>query len=214
MGSKLKIKVCGMKYPANIEEVQKLNPDYLGFIFYPGSPRYMVREGLAPTMEQLPASIQKVGVFVDAEISEVLEKAREYGLNLLQLHGDESPDQCERLRGEGFKVIKVFRMEENFDFSQLIPFERMVDFFLFDTKGPNYGGSGIPFDWDILKGYSLSTPYFLSGGVGPENIRLIKNMNYENLVAIDVNSRVEKEPGLKDIGKIARLKVELKKLNH
>lgn len=203
-----------MKNASNIEAVKRVAPDYLGFIFYPESPRYMGKEGLHKTIAELPSSIEKVGVFVNAEVSEVMKAAREYGLDLVQLHGDESPDVCNQLKMAGYKIIKVFRIEKDFDFHQLKPYEHLVDFFLFDTRGQSYGGNGIPFDWEVLNGYPLQTPYFLSGGVGLENIHLIRNFDHENLVAIDVNSRVEIEPGLKDLGKVTQLKDELKKLNN
>ncbi len=206
----MKIKVCGMKFPENIQEVASLRPDYLGFIFWEPSPR-----SFSGSLPELPDEIGKVGVFVDAAISDILEKTRVHALDLIQLHGDESPEFCIALRKEletlkeseqGLKgptaVVKAFAVDQNFSFDTLRNYEAGVDYFLFDSKGPLPGGNGFAFDWSLLKGYTLNTPFFLSGGIGieeTENLRhFLRTPLAEKCHAIDVNSGFEVQPGLKD----------------
>ena len=193
------IKICGMKYPENIIEVGSLLPDYMGFIFWEKSARYF--DGEIPN---LPKSIKKVGVFVNASLEEILEKIKIHDLQAVQLHGEESVEFCELLKKNTPKlieVIKVFPILDTFDFSLLEPFEPLCDFFLFDTKGKLPGGNGTTFDWTVLKQYPSSKPFFLSGGIGIEELESIKEILKTNLPihAIDVNSKFESEPGLKKI---------------
>ncbi len=164
----MRIKVCGMKH--NIEEVASLGPDFLGLIFWEGSPRAF--SGLLPSLPDPP---EKVGVFVDAPLEEVLTKIKAYGLRLVQLHGNESPSFCgalrERLAGSEFPgtevgIIKVFSVKGSFDFNRLRPYEAVCDYYLFDAKGELPGGNGYGFDWQLLAGYPSRKPYFLSGGIG------------------------------------------------
>jgi phosphoribosylanthranilate isomerase len=192
-----KIKICGMKHPENILEIAALQPDYLGFIFYEKSPRYVENE--IPTLDK---SIQKVGVFVNATLEEIMEKVTTHGLNLVQLHGEESPVLCSSLQQNKLKVIKSFNIDNLFNFNILNEYFNSCDYFLFDTKGTNYGGNGTTFDWRILEKYSLDKPYLLSGGIGPDNISDLKDFfqkNYaKHCIAIDGNSQFEIEPGLKN----------------
>lgn len=207
----LRLKICGMKYPDNLQAVAALQPDYLGFIFYPKSKRYMA-DTLSPEMVQaLPAGIQKVGVFVNADTEYILEQAKVYGLQQLQLHGDESPEQCAALQGRGYVIVKAFGVDEHFDFELLKAYAPVVDYYLFDTKGPAYGGHGITFDWSVLQHYDKHKPFFLSGGIGLEEIEGLRELKDFPMYALDVNSCFEEEPGLKITGKLQLLQEQLRK---
>jgi phosphoribosylanthranilate isomerase len=202
------IKICGMKYPDNIIEVGSLLPDYMGFIFWENSSRYF--DGVIP---DLPKSIKKVGVFVNETVEVILAKAQKYNLQAIQLHGHESVEFCQELRNNlkqiQFEIIKVFSVDDTFDFEVLKPFETVCDYFLFDTKGKLPGGNGTTFDWKVLKNYPSSKPFFLSGGIGIEEIDFIEEILKTKLPihALDLNSKFEREPGLKD-------KTILKKFRH
>ncbi|MEM7512721.1 MAG: phosphoribosylanthranilate isomerase [Bacteroidota bacterium] len=195
----MRLKVCGMKYQENVEEVLALQPDYLGFIFYAPSKRFM--EG--SLNKEWVASIEvseKVGVFVDEEMEVIKQRIQDYQLDLVQLHGKESPSYCEEIRQLGVKVVKAFSIgKEGFDFGLLESYEQVVDYFLFDTKGKHPGGNGITFNWDILKNYQLETPFWLSGGITLEHVDAIHAIQHPKLMAIDVNSGFETEPGRKQI---------------
>ncbi len=203
----MQLKVCGMKYAENIEAILGLKPDYMGFIFYPQSKRY-VTEVQTDFINQLDFP-NKTAVFINADLQEIITIAQKGNFKILQLHGDESPELCAKLKNEyGFTVIKAFGIGENFDFSVLEIYKPLVDYFLFDTKGKEYGGNGLSFDWNILKNYDQTIPFFLSGGIGLENMEELISFvteNKLNLQAIDVNSRFETEPGLKDRGRIEKL---------
>ena len=199
----MKLKVCGMKYEQNIKDVAQLHPDYMGFIFYEKSPRYF--NGNLPI---LPKSTQKVGVFVNAFLDDILDKIRRYNLQFVQLHGNESPNFCKALKKTSVKVIKVFSISDDFNFDTIKPYESVCDYFLFDTKGKYHGGNGIAFDWNLLKNYPSKKPFFLSGGIGVEEIEKIKKMNLP-IHAIDVNSKFEIEPGLKNLQLIKELQNEI-----
>ena len=181
-----------MKYPENILEVSQLLPEYLGFIFYEKSSRYF--DGEIP---EIPASIKKVGVFVNATYDEVISKIEKYKLNLIQLHGNETPAFCENLKQDKIEIIKVFSIDDDFDFEILEKYEPVCDYFLFDTKGKLHGGNGVTFNWQILENYKSKKPLFLSGGIGIEEIKKIKTLNLP-IYAIDVNSKFELVPGLKN----------------
>lgn len=200
----IKIKLCGMKFSDNISEIASLQPDFMGFIFFEKSPRNF--ENYIP---DLPNSIKKVGVFVNASLEEIEEKVTKYQLDFIQLHGDESPELCHLLQQNKFKVIKAFSVDNKFNFSTLNYYINFCDYFLFDTKGTNYGGNGITFDWSVLENYKLEKPYFLSGGIGEENIDEVKSFlakDYaKNCIAIDCNSKLEVSPGLKSTEKTKRL---------
>lgn len=210
----MKLKVCGMKL--NTLEVATLDPDYLGFIFWEPSKRYF--EGTIP---KLPASIKKVGVFVDAPLEEILKKVDTYDLQAVQLHGKESPEFCidlkkinidrsKALEESNLEIIKVFSIKDDFDFSILTPYENVCDYFLFDTKGKLPGGNGFTFSWEVLKNYPSTKPYFLSGGIGLDEIEKIREFQQRPesryCHTIDVNSKFESEPGLKDIKKLKEFK--------
>lgn len=200
----LQIKICGMKFPDNITEIALLQPDYLGFIFYGKSLRNFENE-----IPDIPKSINKVGVFVNASLEEILEKTTQFELDFVQLHGDESPEFCHLIQQNKIKVIKAFSIDNQFNFNELNNYNKCCDYFLFDTKGTNYGGNGFTFDWSVLENYKLDKPYFLSGGIGIENIEDVKSFftkNYsENCIAIDCNSKLEIAPGLKSTEKVKQL---------
>ncbi|PWS29546.1 N-(5'-phosphoribosyl)anthranilate isomerase [Pedobacter yonginense] len=200
----MKIKVCGMKFAANIASVAALKPDYLGFIFYEQSPRF-INEVSAELIKYIPQEIKTVGVFVDEEVEKIKEKVNQHQLNAVQLHGGESVEDCSNLKSSipGLEIIKAFGLDEDFDFSILVPYTDVVDYFLFDTKTKAHGGSGKTFDWSILDGYTLNKAYFLSGGIDLEHAEPITKINDARLYALDVNSRFELEPGLKNADRIA-----------
>lgn len=199
-GKDIRLKVCGMRDPDNIVVVGERHPDYMGFIFYEKSPRYVGEEFLIP--DGLPRTVQRVGVFVNESTEVMLEKARKYDLSALQLHGGEAPDQCVALRDAGYKVIKAFRVDSTFDFRKTGLYNDAADFFLFDTKGEYYGGNAVSFDWGLLKQYDQSLPFFLSGGLSPENAGSIVSLLDMNLYALDVNSGVESAPGMKSLARL------------
>ena len=203
--SQLKLKVCGMRDSGNIRQLLKLQPDYMGFIFYEKSKRF-VPELDAELLNDFPSETKKVGVFVNASLEEVKGKVDRYGLDLVQLHGDESVEYVGDLFAAGIRVIKVFSVGDSFDFEQLKPYKGLVDFFLFDTKGKERGGNGVTVDWELLKAYDQSVPFFLSGGIDNENISALESLKGMNIHAIDVNSKYEISPGLKDIEELKKLK--------
>ena len=198
----MKIKVCGMREEKNLLEILEEPPDFIGLIFYEKSSRYV--GNLSPqTTDMIPAYIGKTGVFVNAKIDYITEQVEKYKLDLVQLHGKETPDFCNSLKKilKPFdtKIIKVFNIDEAFDFNETIPYESIIDFYLFDTKGKLPGGNGKVFNWELLKNYRGKIPYFLSGGIGPEHIEIIKQLKLEQLYAVDINSRFETAPALKNV---------------
>ncbi|UZH56831.1 phosphoribosylanthranilate isomerase [Salinimicrobium tongyeongense] len=193
-----------MREPENMSRIAALKPDYLGLIFFDGSPRNVVGE-----IFQVDQNIRKTGVFVNASEENILEKIKKYQLSALQLHGDESPEFIRSLKqqiSEEIELIKVFGIKEDFDFEKLQPYEAIVDYFLFDTRGKNRGGNGISFNWEILENYSSNTPFFLSGGIGPGDAAAVKELYHtfqkrqkeEVFYGIDVNSKFETAPAVKD----------------
>ena len=202
----MKLKVCGMKYGDNIKEVAKLKPDLMGFVFYTRSKRYVGEHFDLKYLVGLPKNIDTVGVFVNSTRSYILHKVMRYQLDIVQLHGDESPEFCRDLRGS-VRVMKAFGLHDDFDMITLDRYKPFCDYFLFDTKTKHYGGSGKKFNWEILKKYDGALPFFLSGGISPENYKEIKKIKWLKPEGIDVNSRFELRPGLKDVN-------ELKKLRH
>jgi len=199
----MKLKICGMKNPENIIEASKLLPDFMGFIFWEKSARYF-----DDNIPKLPESIQKVGVFVNETIENVVDKIQKYQLQIVQLHGNESAEYCSELKKQNIKIIKVFSIANDFDFEDLKPFETVADYFLFDTKGKLPGGNGTKFNWKILQNYPSKRPFFLSGGIGIDEINNIKNLNLP-IFAIDINSKFETEPGLKNVALIKHFKAKL-----
>jgi phosphoribosylanthranilate isomerase len=203
----LKIKICGMREPQNIREVGALVPDYMGFIFYPGSPRYV---GAAPNLPEVEG-VKRVGVFVGEEPSVVVALAGRYHLQVVQLHGQEPPQEVELLKDCGLEVWKVFGVEDAFDFSQTEGY-RAADYFLFDTHSPAYGGAGKPFNWSKLNEYSQEKPFFLSGGLDESLLEEAQRQSHWNLAGLDFNSRLELAPGLKDVKKVERIVKSFKRV--
>ena len=198
---KFKIKVCGMSQASNIANVAELQPDYLGFIFYDKSPR-AISSVSAELIKYVPETIKTVGVFVNEDLELVIDNVIKYKLKAVQLHGSEEPAYCEALKETGVEVIKAFGIREGFEFNLLENYLKAVDYFLFDTQTEQHGGSGKQFDWSLLKNYRLDKPYFLSGGIGLEQIEQLNEIDDDRLFAIDVNSKFETEPGFKDINKL------------
>ena len=221
------IKVCGMRDAENIRQVEALGVDLMGFIFWPRSSRYV-----AQRPSYLPTRCRRVGVFVDENIETVRRIADDYALDIIQLHGQESPDYCAQLHGR--PIIKAFNIATADDFVQTEPYAGLVDYFLFDTKGKSVGGNGEKFDWSVLSAYSGSTPYLLSGGIGPDDapaLRTFFSVGYgsddapalrtsfsvgcgsaaANCVGIDLNSRFELAPGLKDVAALRQFLNEIKR---
>ncbi len=202
----MKIKVCGMRDPQNILSLAKMQPDYMGLIFYPQSNRYAADPDKS-ILSSLPASISLTGVFVDEQEQEVIQKVFDYGLSAVQLHGAESADYCKSLKAKlkeslpakPIELIKAFGIDSEFDFSRLEAYSEVVDYFLFDTKTSEHGGSGIAFDWSVLDEYDGEKQFFLSGGLSPDNIDSLFNLKTKKIYALDLNSRFETEPGLKNI---------------
>jgi phosphoribosylanthranilate isomerase len=203
-----KIKVCGMKYAANVAAIADLHPDYLGFIFYPKSPR-SVDEVSAELIKYIPKEIKTVGVFVDEELEEVKTLVQQHQLKAVQLHGSESVAFCAEVRQLGIEVIKAFGVHADFNFEQLSPYQENVDYFLFDTQTPSHGGSGKVFDWTLLEKYVLNTPYFLSGGISSVHSQTLGDIKDDRFYAVDVNSKFELEPGLKDVEGLSKFLKEL-----
>ena len=199
-----KIKVCGMRDAENIRELVKLEPDYIGFIFYEKSPRYVGKKIPAEILDAIPENIKKVGVFVNASEREMKNIITQNSLNVVQLHGNESPEMCQIIRMAGVQVIKAFPVDENFDFHSIRRYRENCDFYLFDTKTPQYGGSGKQFDWTLLDKQDFTKPVFLSGGIGLEDAEKIINLNNKDIKVVDINSRFELEPGVKDIEKVKK----------
>ena len=197
------IKVCGMREAENIREVEALGIDWMGFIFWPKSSRYVAEQPV-----YLPTKCKRVGVFVDEDIEQVQRIADRYIIDIIQLHGHETPEYIQKL--EGRVIIKAFNIATATDFEQTKSYEGIVDFFLFDTKTKLPGGSGEQFDWRVLSAYHGDTPFLLSGGIGPDDAERIRNFNHPKCVGIDLNSRFETAPGLKDINKLKEFIKEIR----
>jgi len=206
----MKIKVCGMRNPSNINDLVKLKPDYIGFIFYPKSKRFIGEQIPDEIQSLIPVYIQKVGVFVDEPFDNLLEKFKSNKLDMIQLHGRELPGYCERLKKLDIPVIKVFSIDTAFDFETVKSYDPFCDYYLFDTASELRGGSGLKFDWKKLDQYKDDKPYFLSGGIKSTDVEEIKQITHDELFAIDVNSGFEIEPGVKDIPKLKSFIAELR----
>jgi phosphoribosylanthranilate isomerase len=194
----MKIKVCGMKIPENIRKLSLLQPDYMGFIFYKNSKRFV--GDLDPEiLSAIPNRIKKVGVFVNEKSDEIERTVHLYNLQAIQLHGDETPETCEYFRKKGQEVIKAIRISTKEDLLKSEEYVDSCDYLLFDTKTPLYGGSGKQYDWEILKDYGNRIPFFLSGGIGPDDLSRILSFHHPFLSGIDLNSKFEREDFQKNI---------------
>lgn len=212
---RLLIKVCGMREADNIREVEALHPDYMGFICWPGSRRYVGRRP-----DYLPAACHRTGVFVNPDIRQVAEQADLLGLDTIQLHGHETPEFCrevKRLRGrdgQPLTLIKAFGVSPGQPLPRTAPYEEACDCFLFDTSCPTAGGSGRTFDWGALAAYDGHTPFFLSGGIGPDSLEALRHFAHPCWTGVDLNSRFELSPALKDVERLARFMKAFKEQNH
>ncbi|UMB53952.1 phosphoribosylanthranilate isomerase [Lutibacter sp. A64] len=209
----MKIKVCGMRDAENISELIQLKPDYLGFIFYGKSKRFVTN---FPKLE-IPSTIKKVGVFVNETVDNIIEIVEENKLDAVQLHGNESPEYIEELKVlliKKVEIFKAFSVDDNFDFSKTEPYQKVCDYLLFDTKGKDYGGNGVKFNWQVLDNYKGNLPYLLSGGISKKDAQalllFLSKQEAEKCIGVDINSGFEIEPALKNINDIKEFKQNLK----
>lgn len=191
------IKVCGMRDAENIRQVEELHPDWMGFIFWPKSSRYV-----SDFPEYMPIYAKRVGVFVDEDIDTVRRIAEDYALDIIQLHGKERAKYAGQLRE--WEIIKAFNIATPEDLEQTKGYEGVVDYFLFDTKGKSVGGNGEKFDWSVLEHYNGETPFLLSGGIGPDDAERVNAYHHPRCMGIDLNSRFESRPGYKDINQLSK----------
>lgn len=221
----MKVKVCGITQLSQLNELPGLGVDYAGFIFYAPSPRFVEKHGLAgPAVKKAKLPLYKVGVFVDATYEQVMRRIEEYGLDMVQLHGHETPYECQKIAAH-IDVVKAFRFSENDHVQWTIKdYYADTDAFLFDTGVPAskeeredktlYGGTGRKFNWNRLKGLQIHKPFFLSGGIEPTDVPTVKEFMKDSvakdMIAVDINSRFESSPGVKDIQKVATFINELK----
>lgn len=198
------IKVCGMRDSQNISALARLSIDWMGMIFWSGSKRYV-----STPPDHLPQGLKIVGVFVDASLDDIRQHVVDYQLDLIQLHGHETPEFLKALKP--LILVKAFNIASTNDLKQTEAYDGIADYFLFDTKGKVVGGNGEKFDWSVLSSYQGSTPFLLSGGIGPEDAESVKSFHHPKCIGIDLNSRFEIAPGLKDINKLATF---IKQLNY
>ncbi len=191
----VKIKICGMTDIDNISKILFLEPDYMGFIMWPKSPRCVIGKFSPDMLSIIPPTVKRTGVFVDASETEVRDAIAAYGLSAVQLHGHEQPRFCAQIKDLGVEVFKAFHIEDSHDFDSVWDYTEVVDYYLFDTKTPSMGGSGRSFDWQLILRQPLRTPWILSGGIGPDNI---VDAAQSGASIIDLNSKFETEPGIKD----------------
>lgn len=207
----MKLKICGMNNQENTLSISELQPDFLGFIFWRDSKRYCDN-----VIENIPDTIQKVGVFVDADYNEIVDKIISHQLNYVQLHGEETTDFCLQLRNTTIKVIKAITIDSEFNFNELKYNKNCIDYFLFDTKGKLPGGNGTTFDWEILNQYKEDIPYFLSGGISleewPKLEKFLQSEASKKCFAVDINSQFEDDFGIKNKQKIKAFQEKLKQI--
>ena len=201
-----------MRESQNILALAEMQPDFMGFIFYEKSARFTGEILEKKTLKSLPKNIKKTGVFVNEKFENLLKTWKQYNLDFVQLHGNETVEFCEKIKNEGLKIIKVFSVDSSFDFAETTPFESFIDYFLFDTKSEGgYGGHGKTFDWQILDNYTGEKPFLLAGGISPENYEDLKEIKNKNFVGIDVNSKFEISPGHKNIKALRELFEKIRK---
>ncbi len=209
----MNIKVCGITEMKQLQQLDGLDIDFAGLIFYKESPRYIGDKISKKELKKADFDLKKVGVFVNPEMIDVLDAIDDYGLDAVQLHGDESPEMCEDLSSE-VEVIKAFRVTDGVDIDKLVaPYDAVCDYYLFDTGGlkESFGGTGKQFDWSILTNAKIEKPFFLSGGVAPDDAAKVKAFTHPDFFGVDINSLFEKEPGVKDMGKVLHFRQGLKK---
>lgn len=205
------VKVCGMKYPDNINAVGALYPDFMGFIFYPLSSRYVV--SLDTSDLDIATTIGRIGVFVNEDTQIIEERIKNFGLTGVQLHGNETPATCGYFMKKGYTVFKAFGINDDFNFNSLCAYADVVDMFVFDTKVKSHGGSGMKFDWSVLDKYQLTVPFLLSGGISENDALEVKKIIHPSLAGVDLNSCFEIKPGQKDVSKLTHFIQELYQQN-
>jgi phosphoribosylanthranilate isomerase len=207
------IKVCGITSVEQLKDLQLIGVDYAGLIFYPLSPRFVGKHKMqASETNEQQISIRKIGVFVNQQEDDLLKLVDDWGIEMVQLHGEETPDYCERISKQ-VKVIKAFRVGTVDDIELMVsPYRDVVDYFLFDTMGEKYGGTGKQFDWNLVSNKALGKPYFLSGGIGADMDKELNDFasTQKDLYAVDVNSKFEVSPGIKNMGLIRKFVDSLK----
>lgn len=191
-----------MRDPENISGVAAVFPDFMGFIFYPKSTRFVGERFSAEHLKDIPESVKKVGVFVNELPDKVIETCKRLDIQVAQLHGGETPEYCQQIKASGLTVFKAFSVDESFDFAQLSGYSKVCDYYLFDTKGHLPGGTGQKFNWQLLGNYKELVPFFLSGGIGPDDLEAIQNFEHPRWRGLDVNSGFELSPALKDVDKV------------
>jgi len=210
--SELKIKVCGMRYPENISGVVATMPDFIGFIFYPKSKRFVGMDLSVDVLDLIPQTVKKVGVFVNESQLKVIKICQDLNINIVQLHGWESPEYCKNILESGITVFKAFSVDEYFDFDKLKAYTTVCNYFLFDTKGILPGGSGLKFNWQLLDNYIGEVPFFLSGGIGPEDVEAVLKLMHPMMFGIDINSGFEVSPALKDVSKVNKFITKIRSI--
>jgi phosphoribosylanthranilate isomerase len=207
----MNIKVCGITEMKQLQQLEGLDIDFAGLIFYKDSPRYVGDKLPKKEVKKADFDLKKVGVFVNPELIEVLDAIDEYGIQVVQLHGEESPEMCEDLSSE-VEVIKAFRLKGDENIDKLVaPYDGVCDYYLFD-KATDYtlGGSGQQFDWSILTKAKIEKPFFLSGGIGIDDVAKIKAFKHPDIFGVDINSKLESAPGVKDMSKVLQFKMAMK----
>jgi phosphoribosylanthranilate isomerase len=194
----MKVKVCGMRDARNVKEISEASPDFIGFIFYGGSKRFVGNEPSMHIFLNVPERTEKVAVFVNETPERVIGIAEKYRIGTIQLHGNETPHFCSMMKSSGLAVIKAFGIDTGFNFDLLVPYLDACDYFLFDMKSESLGGSGMKFNWSLLERYVYNKKFFLSGGIGSNDADLIRSFSHSQMFCIDINSRFEISPGLKD----------------
>jgi phosphoribosylanthranilate isomerase len=212
--SGVRIKVCGMTLPEQVNALDEMGVDFAGFIFYPKSPRYMANKISPEKMRQIKGRIAKVGVFVNMPYDDLLRTVDEYRLDMVQLHGDETPFVCEKIANY-VTVVKAFRLSDNDPIDWITrPYHESTDMFMFDTMGAGYGGTGKKFDWNVLKESAVNKLFFLSGGIEPGDESRLREFETEEvgrkLFSIDINSKFEISPGVKNIEKVREFCLNLR----
>ena len=199
------VKVCGMRNAQNIRDVESIGVDWMGFIFYPKSKRYV---SVVPAY--LPQNTKRIGVFVNDTVENIKSISKEFQLDIVQLHGDESPDMCGQLSKNKFIIMKAFSVGDTFPVDKVASYQQVCQYFLFDTHTSEYGGSGIKFDWRIISDYKGDTPFMLSGGISVDDVKSIVKINHPALLGVDINSCFEHEPALKNISLIEQFIKQIK----
>jgi phosphoribosylanthranilate isomerase len=201
----MKVKVCGITTVNQLKELEMMDVDFAGLIFHKPSPRYVLNEIKSPySIKNENINIKKVGVFVNESINTVIDTAKEWELDMVQLHGDETPEFCKEIKSV-VKTTKAFRIGDSSSFANINAYSDVVDCFLFDTLGERYGGTGKQFDWNLLTSTEINKPFFLSGGIGSDDVDKIDEIcnRTTSLFALDLNSKFEITPGIKDMDKLS-----------